>query len=167
MVSALAICGVVAGNSAALAAPVDSPDIPFSGTITNMCTFGAPNAGTIGDVNGPGDTIIASYRGNGGTTASVNLACNGNAQVAVSDFQQVSVPTGMTLNTANSGWWLIRANDGNGQFVYRRMSGSTDGSMTLTGPFSQNINVDIDLTYTTAVKPGTYSYTTKLTATPQ
>ncbi|MBW4623423.1 MAG: hypothetical protein KME17_29210 [Cyanosarcina radialis HA8281-LM2] len=161
VISALAICGVVAGNSGAIAAPVDSADIPFNGTMTNMCAFGTPTAGTLGDITSPTQDYLESYSGTGATDASINLSCNGDAQLAITDIQEVSVPSGMTSSAKYISVW-----DSNGGWTYFDTTGWNIPSL-ITGPSNQNLNVQMRVSYTTAVKPGSYQYTTKLTATPQ
>ncbi len=166
MVAALAICGVVAGNSAVMAAPVDSNDIPFNGTMSNMCAFGAPAGGTLGDIDDPTQYYIGSYYGSGAAPASINLTCNGDAQLAVSDFQTVSVPSGMSVDT-NSGWWVVWASTSSEDYTSRFSDGSTSAPVSLTGIVNEDITVDMEVPFATAMKPGLYQFTTKLTATPQ
>ncbi|MBW4623424.1 MAG: hypothetical protein KME17_29215 [Cyanosarcina radialis HA8281-LM2] len=160
VISALAICGVVAGNSGAMAAPVDSAPIPFEGTVTNMCAFGTPTAGAFGDISSPDQNYIVSVEGSGFQAAYIRLTCNGDAGVEVSDFQEVSKPTGMNLDGA-----AVSVESSYGGSYWDTFDGS--GNHTVTGPFDENLIVNMGIGYTTPVKPGVYSYTTKLTATPQ
>jgi hypothetical protein len=170
-ISVLAICGVIASYSGAQAIQLpeegdnSSPDIEFSGDVTNMCAFGTPSTGTFGDTPTPDTKEIWAASGMDGAAplgvpATINLACNGNADLAVSEVNEVSIPAGMTSSEIIGGAQTTRGIS----------FGSSEGSgepQNLTGPFNEDVLVGMLVEYTTAVKPGAYKYTTKLTATPQ
>ncbi|MBW4623426.1 MAG: hypothetical protein KME17_29225 [Cyanosarcina radialis HA8281-LM2] len=161
LLSAFTICGIAAGASSVMAAPVESTAIPFNGTVTSICAFGSPNGGTLGDISAPTDDFIASDVGTGATSGSITLSCNGNASLRISNFTVVSQPSGMTI-APNS--FVVFAN-AQGKSLSYRINGVAN-SQTLTNPMNENVNVNVNLQFTSPVKPGNYSYSTKLTATP-
>ncbi|MBW4623419.1 MAG: hypothetical protein KME17_29190 [Cyanosarcina radialis HA8281-LM2] len=164
-VSAVALCSAWFTAPSAIAAPLDSVPISFNGTVSNMCVFGSPSGGTFGNISEPTQNYIRSDRGLGFGDATINLSCNGDVQVVASEVREVTTRTGMALNKAYN--WPIVTASANNKSTSRYSNETVSNTMFLNGPVNQNITVNMNLLYSTAVKPGTYSYTTRLTATAQ
>jgi hypothetical protein len=167
IVSVIAISGVVASQVAVKAesgVAVNSPDIEFNGTVTNKCVFGTPTNGVLGDITSPTQTEIISSKGPGFKSAGIRLTCNGNVQLAVSEFKQVNAVSGMEVK---SGVVSVFTAAGTPKTTNMTWAGVKVAPISLTGPVDRNLIVNMRVVYKSAVKPGTYLYTTKLTATPQ
>jgi hypothetical protein len=167
IVSVIAISGVVASQAAVKAesgVAVNSPDIEFNGTVTNKCVFGTPTNGVFGDITSPTQNEILSSKGPGYKSGGIRLTCNGNVQVVVSEFKQVTTVSGMEVK---GGVVSVFNNLGTPKTTNLTWTGVKSTPISLTGPINQNLIVNMRLTYKSAVKPGTYLYTTKVTATPQ
>jgi di/tripeptidase len=134
MVATVAIGGVLAANAEAMADSVTSAAIEFNGTISNTCAVSQ----SFGD-------------------ASINLTCNGDTQVAVTNFQDVIQPTGIALNKAYK--WNEKNIDLSNQV--------SNSIMLLSGPVDQKITVKIDRVNNNALKSGAYQHTSQLTVTVQ
>jgi hypothetical protein len=134
MVFAIAIGGVLAANSGAVADSVSSPAIEFNGAISNTCA------------------LSQSF-----SDASINLTCNGDTQVAVTNFQDLTQSPGIALNKNN------KLNVKNIQPI----NPIFHSIMLLSGPVNQNITVDVKALNSNVVKPIQYNNITKLTVTVQ
>jgi hypothetical protein len=146
VVSAIAICGLVVGQAGVKAEPVTSSDIEFSGTISNMCTWGTPTAGVLADITSPTQTSLETS-----TPAQIKLSCNGDVVVdADLDSEDFAASNGnMELEDVELTSELL------------------DNEGLLTGPIDNTYDVSAKLNFTGTVQPGTYTYKIKFTATPQ
>lgn len=166
LASTIAVSGVSVLAGSALAQATTSAPIPFNGNVPNTCTFGTPVAGTLNPNSGSRFTTDASSP----NAASITLTCLGGAEVAINDLTTVSTPAGApALANTGSGWWFVQAQT-SGSTIYLNGTEITAGTpsevATLTGAVNETITLGMDLLYVAPLVPGTYQYTTTLTATP-
>ncbi len=161
--SVVAVAGVVSGANNAMA--VDSDPIEFTATIPASCTFGTPTSGILVDFSGTDYANLYTGFSRGGQTATISLECNTGANIEVKELQE-EIPDGMTRITEGIGNVTIYSED-TGDYTELHSDGTKTSPITRTIAFSEDLTVYLDLYYEETLKPGTYTYKTIITATPQ
>lgn len=142
----------------------DSPEIEFTATVPKSCTFGTPTSGTLVENTAEAYARLVSSPSVGGQDAIIPLSCNSGATIAVKELQEVAT-NGMTRQTGQK-WVNVLVSDGSSSTrLYE--DGSKD-TVTKTAAFSETLTVTMDIKYEEPIlNPGTYTYRTVITATPQ
>lgn len=149
MIRRLAIASaVILASSLVVTSKASAQDavVEFNGTLAGSCTFGSPNSGTLA-FNGANITTT-----NAGT---INVTCNSPGTIAVTTPAQVSVPTGVTINSTSA------TISGNGQTV-----NSEGAGLTVVPGQETPISVNMAASSPANLIAGAYNFSVTLTATP-
>lgn len=171
----IALASCVALGSIALGdkAHAQSVDVPFGGTLTNTCVFGAPTAGVVART-GVSNAVEGSAGVTGfnvGTAGRVTLNCNagGSVLTAVPAIAAVPAAFAPTIRQAvvqvnTSAVYTSRSTGAN--FDTGIWNKPTAAAIVPAGLQTLNVAMIAGTPGSTALPPaGTYTYNVRLTAT--
>lgn len=152
-------------------AQAQSIDIPFSGTVSNSCSFSTPTPGTL--IQSPNYAAIESNGISQGKGVQVSVNCGSGGKLTIDTPKAIQVPSNFNASTLQS--IVKRGNGSTAEDIASASSGGTFAAVSTiatptmilpAGNSDLNVGMIAGKTIPGLIPNGDYRYTVKVTIAP-